>query len=124
MKYHIDKQAQYALVTVEEKILNTHLSSDLKAIFIDLESEGFQYVIMDMSHINYSDSSGLSALIAGNRRFSSLGAFVICGLNDHVEKLIIISQLDKILDIVPTREEEAAESVILTVLEKKLQNES
>ena len=123
MKYHIDKQAQYALVIVEEKILNTHLSSDLKAIFIDLESEGFQYVIMDMSHINYSDSSGLSALIAGNRRFSSLGAFVICGLNDHVEKLIIISQLDKILDIVPTREE-AAESVILTVLEKKLQNES
>ena len=76
-------------------------------------------IVLNMEVVKYSDSSGLSALLVGNRLFKDTGSFVMCKLNEHVMKLISISQLDKVIDILPTVEE-AIDAVMFNDIERGL----
>jgi anti-sigma B factor antagonist len=65
----------------------------------------------------------LSAILVGNRIFSEDGGiFVLAALNDHVKKLIKISQLNNVLNILPTIEE-AIDAVFLMEIKSGLEEE-
>lgn len=105
MKYTADKQGNYVTIELNEDKLDTSIAPELKSEFVTLQAEGFKHVIMNLKNVKYSDSSGLSALLVGNRLFREDGNFILCEVQDHVSKLINISQLDKVMDIVPSQEE-------------------
>ena len=120
MKYSIDKKEQYSLVSLGEDKLDASVAPELKSELITMHAEGTRNLILDMGTVKYTDSSGLSALLVGNRIFrEDGGTFVMAGLNDHVMKLLKISQLDSVLSIVPTTEE-AVDSVFLNQIEQDL----
>lgn len=113
MKYTVDKKEQYVVFTPMEEKLDTLLSPKLKSELLTVHAEGYNNLVIDMSHVKYADSSGLSALLVGNREFNRNGGiFVVVNPQDHVLKLIKISMLDKVFTIVNTLEE-AAEAVFI-----------
>lgn len=123
MKFSIDKQEKYSLITLEEDKLDSTLSPQLKSEFVTLNAEGVRNIILDLSKIRFSDSSGLSAILVANRLCSGEeGIFVLTGLSEHVTKLIKISQLDTVLTILPTVQE-AIDNVFMHELERNLKNE-
>lgn len=123
MKYSIDKDEKYSLIKIKEEKLDSSVSSELKSDLITMQAEGVTNLIIDLSDVKYIDSSGLSALLVGNRVFGeSGGAFIIAAPSEHTEKLIKISQLDKVLDILPTAHE-AVESVFMHELERGMREE-
>ena len=123
MKYSIDKKEQYSLVSLEEEKLDASVAPELKSELITMHAEGTRNLILDMGTVKYTDSSGLSALLVGNRIFrEDGGAFVMAALNDHVLKLLKISQLDSVLSIVPTTEE-AVDTVFLNQIEQDMGDE-
>ncbi|MGB3780678.1 MAG: STAS domain-containing protein [Tunicatimonas sp.] len=123
MKYSIDKKEQYSLVSLEEDKLDASVAPELKSELITMHAEGTRNLILNMGQVKYTDSSGLSALLVGNRIFrEDGGTFVMAALNDHVMKLLKISQLDSVLSIVPTTEE-AVDTVFLNQIEQDLGND-
>ena len=113
MKYSIDKKEQYVIFTLLEEKLDSTLSPQLKSELLTVHSEGYRNLILDMSQVKYADSSGLSALLVGNRTFSEDGGiFVISSPQDHVDKLIRISMLDKVLNVVESHED-AADAIFI-----------
>ncbi len=123
MKYSIDKKEDYCIFKLQEEKLDSTIGPALKSDFITLNAEGIKNFIIDMSEVKYTDSSGLSALLVGNRIFTEDGGiFVIASLSDHVMKLIKISQLNNVLNIVSTVEE-AVDAVMLHKLENELGSE-
>lgn len=124
MKYSVDKQEHYTLVKLEEEKLDASAAPELKSELITMHAEGTRNLILDMSSIKYTDSSGLSALLIGNRIFrEDDGMFVLCSLSEHVMKLIKISQLDSVMTIMPTPQE-AVDTVFLNQIENDLNSES
>ncbi len=124
MKYTIDKKEQYSILKLQEEKLDSPLSPILKSEFVTLNAEGIKNIIVDLSDVNYVDSSGLSALLVGNRIYNEDGGiFILTTLNDHVMKLIKISQLNNVLNLLPTVEE-AIDAVFLKTIESDLQGES
>ena len=122
MKYSIDKKEKYTTLKLDEAKLDTHLAPQLKSEFVTLHAEGTKNIILDLSEVKYTDSSGLSALLVGNRTIQQNGGiFVLSCLSDHVMKLIKISQLDGVLNILPTVEE-AVDSVLMTEIENDLKS--
>ncbi|MDQ3535754.1 MAG: STAS domain-containing protein [Bacteroidota bacterium] len=120
MKYTIDKQEKYFLIRMEEEKLDSTMAPRLKSDFITYQAEGAKNLIVDLSEVKYIDSSGLSALLVGNRLFHEHeGIFVIASINDHVMKLIKISQLDTVLNLLPTVEE-AIDAVFMNEIEGDL----
>jgi len=122
MKLHVDKFENYSLAKVEDEKVDTTIAPALKSELLNLHQEGIKNLIIDMSGVKYVDSSGLSAMLVGNRTFSTEGAFVLFGTQDHVKKLIAISQLDKVMTVLPTKEE-AVDFVFMTEIEKGLSTE-
>jgi anti-sigma B factor antagonist len=123
MKFSIDKQEKYSLITLDEEKLDSTVSPLLKSEFITLNAEGIRNIILDLSKTKFSDSSGLSAILVANRLCTGEeGIFVLTGLTDHVNKLVKISQLDTVLNILPSIEE-AVDNVFMHELERSLKSE-
>jgi anti-sigma B factor antagonist len=123
MKYSIDKNEQYSILKLHEEKLDSPLSPALKSEFVTLNAEGIKNIIIDMAEVKYVDSSGLSALLVGNRIYNEDGGiFILSALNDHVMKLIKISQLNNVLNLLPTVEE-AIDAVFLKEIEGDLDGE-
>jgi anti-anti-sigma regulatory factor len=65
----------------------------------------------------------LSAVLIGNRLCRDAnGSFVLSGLQPSVEKLVQISQLDRVLEITPTATE-GFDLLVMSLTEKDLNNE-
>lgn len=117
MKYTIDKKEQYVVFTPMEEKLDSLLAPALKSELLTIHAEGFSNIVLDMSQVKYVDSSGLSALLVGDREYGRNGGiFVISGVQEHVMKLLKISMLDKKLNLVNTLEE-AGEAIFMHEIE-------
>jgi anti-anti-sigma factor len=120
MKYTIDKQEKYTLIQLNETKLDATVSPQLKSEFVTLNAEGNKNIIADLSQVKYIDSSGLSAILIANRLCQDAnGTFILAGVTDHVMKLIKISQLDTVLELLPSVEE-AVDAVFMHEIENDL----
>lgn len=123
MKYTIEKTEKYTLLQLHEDKLNSTIAPELKSELVKLNAEGVKSVILDMSEVKYADSSGLSSILVGNRLSENEGGiFVLAAVSDHVLKLVKISHLDTVLNLIPSVEE-AIDAVFMNELEKNLRAE-
>jgi anti-anti-sigma factor len=105
MDISIQNKDDYTLVRVLNERLDSFISPDLKSEIVIAGSEA-DNIVLDLSDCIYCDSSGLSAMLVGNRICeNSKGTFVVCGLTPNVEKLIKLAMLDTILTITPDEEQ-------------------
>lgn len=120
MKYSVEKKDEYAVMTLSEENLNSVKAPDLKSELIVLKNSGIRNLILNLENVKYVDSSGLSAILTGNRLWTeNEGMFVITGVvHPSVKMLITISRLDTVLDI----QEDSSEAVKLIMMQA-LKNE-
>ena len=120
MKYQIDKQEHYAVLSLQEENLNSTIAPQLKSDLILLSQEGVRNLILDLSNVKYVDSSGLSAILTGHRLWKDNASFVLAGeMNPMVTKLIEISRLETILTIISTLSE-SIDFVMMEELERQI----
>ena len=106
MNFIIRKEENYSCVKVVQDRLDSFISPELKAELVVLSNTEEQNIILDLSDCSYCDSSGLSAILVGNRLCEdSEGTFIICNLSQSVEKMIKLAMLDSILVIASNLEE-------------------
>lgn len=123
MKYEIEKKERYAILKLEEENLNSIIAPDLKSELVLLSNAGIPNLVLDLSKVKYVDSSGLSAILTAHRLWKSLGSFVLTGIeHDAVRKLIEISRLDSVLNIIPTLEE-SRDYIMIEDIERALKAE-
>jgi len=123
MHFTIDKNDKHVVIKLHEEKLNTLIAAELKSELLLLNTQGYSNIILDLSESLYCDSSGLSAILVGNRLCrNSNGAFIVTGLNEMVLKLIQISQLDQVLNILPNVSE-SVDFVLKNEMEQHLKND-
>lgn len=118
MEFNIHKYDNYTFIEVLTEKLDTNVAPSLKSELVVISGKGERNIIIDLSHVKYCDSNGLSAILVANRLSKNAnGTFVLTGLNDAVDRLITISQLDTVLNITSSKNE--AEEFIEVEEEKK-----
>ncbi|HMQ05879.1 MAG TPA: STAS domain-containing protein [Saprospiraceae bacterium] len=123
MKFALDKKEKYSVFQLDEEYLNSLIAPNLKSEFIFLRNEGVKNLIFDLSKVKYVDSSGLSSILTANRLWKDYGSFVVTGiLSESIRKLIEISRLENILNIVPTVEE-SIDYVFMEEIEREISSE-
>ncbi len=123
MKFALDKKDSYTVFSLLEPKLNTLFAPDLKSELTILHNEGIKNIILDLGKVSFVDSSGLSAILVGNRLCkSSNGSLIVAAPNDNVNRLLKISQLDSVLTII-TSVQEARDYVMMQELVNELKDE-
>lgn len=120
MKFSVDKSDKFWAISLEENKLDARIAPDLKSEFTVMSNRGIRNIILDLSKVSFVDSSGLSAVLLGQRTCKNMGGImVLCGVKDSVMKVLKIAHLDKNLDILPTLDE-AIECVFLYEIENEI----
>lgn len=100
MNFSKEEKDNYTVVTSNVEKLDSTNAPELKSELVLINKNSVNNIVLDMSNSRYCDSSGLSAILIGNRLCKdSGGKFVISGLQPNVMKLVEISQLNNVLNI-------------------------
>jgi anti-sigma B factor antagonist len=68
----------------------------LRDRLVSLSTNGNAAVVVDLSHVTFIDSMGLSALVSGMKRARAHGGDLrLAGPTEHVAKVLSITRLDR-----------------------------
>jgi len=106
MSFRINKENGLLIVTVNEKRATVDIADKLKQELNRHFSDGADNVIVDLSAVEFIDSSFLGVLVAGLKKATLVnGDLKICGLQPQVENIFELTRLYQIYDIFDSLEE-------------------
>ena len=100
MKFEVKKNGTATVLTVKVRKLDASVSPELKGEFLLLCNPQTKHLVIDLTKVEFCDSSGLSALLIAERKMRENGGVVkLVGLQKKVLSLIRISRLDRAFSI-------------------------
>lgn len=103
MKFEVTKNTHHTVLKLKERKLDASISHELKGEFLLLCRPSLKTLIVDMTAVEFCDSSGLSALLIAERTMREHGNTVkLAGVHKKVQSLLKISQLDRLFQIFDT----------------------
>jgi len=101
MNFTVEKDGHSTVLKILEKKLDASMASELKAEFLVLcKPKTAQKLIVDLTKVEFCDSSGLSALLIADRTMRQHGGSVhLVHVHKHVQDLMKITQLDRMFSI-------------------------
>lgn len=101
-------QPNTGILALEGEI-DLHRSPQIKETLQPLLEQKLQRILIDMSEVDYIDSSGLAMFIETLQRVGAYGGrFGLFGLRDSVRSIFEIARLDQVFQIFP--DESAAQT--------------
>lgn len=78
----------------------------IKSAIATLVAQGQKNILLNLSKVNFMDSSGLSVILFCKRTCDEVsGSFGIYGLQQYVNNLVNLTNLNKTIDIYPSEAE-------------------
>ncbi len=88
-----------------EKRIDASSATDFKQKLIDWISQGHRRILLDLSRVDFVDSSGLGAIVSGLKTIGTNGDMVICGIRDTVMSLFQLTRMNRVFQIFPSQDE-------------------
>ncbi|MBI1936782.1 MAG: STAS domain-containing protein [Ignavibacteriales bacterium] len=104
INFELKKTNNIVVFKLNEKRFDASIAGFVKGEFtILLHTEDVKKLVIDLSEVEYCDSSGLSAILLAFRILQSNEGFIrIASPTKNVKTLIEISQLDRVLTVCNT----------------------
>jgi anti-sigma B factor antagonist len=100
MKFEIQRDGASTIFTLKERKLDSSIASELKGEFLLICKPAVETLVLDLSDVEFCDSSGLSALLIAERKMKEHGGRVrLRHVHKKVSSLLKISMLDRVFEI-------------------------
>jgi anti-sigma B factor antagonist len=93
------------IVQLQENRLDSYVATDFRDRMDAFISQGHQRLVLDLSRVEFVDSSGLGAIVTTQKRLGRARDLVLCGPGEAVLRLFKLARLDKIFQIVENEQE-------------------
>lgn len=87
------------LVVAQKERLTIDISTDFKHAMAEIVEKRGNRIVLDLSNVEFIDSSGLGALVAVKKSVHPDGSLTLCGINEQVLSLVKLTQLTKLFNI-------------------------
>jgi len=95
-----------------ERRLDAESSRYFKEQMAEIIKEGRSRILLNLSEVQFIDSSGLGTLLSLMRQLGEQGTLVLCGIAENVMSLLRLTRLNRVFQIY---EDEAAAVAALAV---------
>ena len=99
------------VITVEENRIDAAVAMVFKDMMKDLTSRTQGRVIVDLTAVNFVDSSGLGAVVGSMKQLGRGRRMDLVGLSATVDKVFRMTRMDSVFRIYKTLEEATQETV-------------
>lgn len=66
-----------------------------KSDMVDLMTGGATRIIVDLSRVDFMDSTGLASIMSSMKSLGESGEIALCGISEKLRKLFSIAKLDR-----------------------------
>lgn len=87
------------VVTVKDRRIDAAVAVRFKDNMMELTSHPSKRVILDMSNVEFLDSSGLGAVVGSMKQLGRERKLELAALTPAVEKVFRITRMDRVFDI-------------------------
>jgi anti-sigma B factor antagonist len=91
-----------------EKRMDAFVAPDFRGHMGAFINEGQQLIVLDLSEVDFVDSSGLGAIVASLKMLGGKGDLVIAGASDKVMSLFKLTRMDRVFQIFAGKDEAVA----------------
>ncbi len=103
---HITENSQNIIILQPKGRLDINTAWQFRLKLQESISKISPYVIVNLSQVNFIDSSGLTALVAGMRNAEKFeGKLVICSIHPEARLVFEVTMMDSVFAIYETQEE-------------------
>lgn len=97
-----ERKGSVLVVSVNEKRIDAARSSAFRSFINDRVERGDLRLVLDLTQVQFVDSSGLGALVFGLKRVGTGGLFALVGLTPAVARLFGMTRMDRVFRLYPT----------------------
>ena len=98
-----------AVIKIGEKRLDAVNATNLRNYVADLINKGRDKIVVDLTGLDFMDSSGLGAIVACKKLTGDEGYLRVAGAQGAVQELFRITRMDKLFQSYNTVEEAVSE---------------
>lgn len=98
------QQGNLQVVLLQGKRLDAATATYFKSTLVDYINNGNTRIVLDLSQVDFVDSSGLGAIISVLKTMGDEGELLLCAINPAVMSLFRLTRLDRIFRIFATAE--------------------
>jgi anti-anti-sigma factor len=122
MNVKIDTKEKFTVITPEETVFAANMTGDLNNLLLPYLQKGNPHIVFNMARVVSIDETAAEFLAAVQQQFYENNcSFVICNLQEAVEKLLDEKELLELMNVTPT-ESEAWDIVQMEEIERELLN--
>lgn len=87
------------VVTPLEDRLDARVATDFKERMAELIASGNTKIVLDLSKVEFIDSSGLGAIVSSLKRMGGRGDLVVCGLQETTMTMFKLTRMDRVFQV-------------------------
>jgi anti-sigma B factor antagonist len=87
------------VVEIGEHRVDAAIAPELKDYIADLVQQGKGKILLDLKAVEFMDSSGLGALVAGLKSVGGKGELAIAGIEGQVMELFKLTRMDRVFTL-------------------------
>ena len=99
MEMHSWKSGDILVVQPRVKRIDSASATDFKGTMVDFINGGNMKIVLDLSCVDFVDSTGLGMIVSTLKSLGQEGVLAICGLSDIVQSLFTLTRMSRIFDI-------------------------
>jgi len=120
MQVKIDTREKFTVITPDTDVLSDNLTADLSSVIVQYLQNNPKNVVLNLKNVSAVDASAVERLVKLQQQFyESSASFVICEIENNLEKKLDELGLLELMNVTPT-ESEAWDIVQMEEIEREL----
>lgn len=106
MNLNLEKVNGYSVLTILDERIDAHNSGELKEYLLQMIEDGENQIIVQLRHVRFIDSSGLGALLSGNKHIlTKSGRLILANIQKQVLSMFELTRLNRVFEIYASLDE-------------------
>jgi anti-sigma B factor antagonist len=97
------------IISVQGSRIDAAVAIEFKDAMREQTDDGPDLVVLDLSRVEFIDSSGLGAIVAAMKHMGTKRKLALAGLTPTVERVFKLTRMDSVFSVFPTLEGALAE---------------
>ena len=99
MKFDERQEQEAMVIRPLENRLDSYVAEEFKVHMKAIVHNGHLQIVLDLSDVEFVDSSGLGAIIATMMALRPQGQLMVCNVKDNVHALFRLTRMDRVIPV-------------------------
>lgn len=105
MKISTRTEGKLTIASIEEPRMDAAIAPELKNYVSELIASGATHIVLDISAVQFMDSSSLGAMVSLLKMAGNRSDLIIAGANGIVADLFKLTRMERVFHMVPSIED-------------------